>query len=145
MGWNYLSIPKRQRLHRWSLGWINDFILHFTWYVITYPCWGKVIRSYHSHTTMAYFPWCESSLSLIQVEKQAKNRFVPHLAELNLSLNIVCWLEEGFSYQSMFIKTKTKNLLSKQIIPRIQRHFQFPVPLLWIPLNFELSGHLLLW
>ena len=36
MGLNYLSISKRQRLHRWSLEWISNFIPHFMIDVITY-------------------------------------------------------------------------------------------------------------
>ena len=30
---------KLQRLYRWSLKWISDFITHFIIDVITYPCW----------------------------------------------------------------------------------------------------------
>ena len=36
VGWNYLSIPKLQRLHCWSLEWIINFNLHFIMDVITY-------------------------------------------------------------------------------------------------------------
>ena len=36
---NYLSIPKRQRLHRWSLEWISNFIPHYITDVIAYPYW----------------------------------------------------------------------------------------------------------
>ena len=44
MGWNYLSIPKLQRLHRWSLGMDNNFIPPFTVGVITYACWDIQIK-----------------------------------------------------------------------------------------------------
>ena len=38
--WDYsqASIPK---LQRWSLEWINNFIPHFTSYMISYPCWDN--------------------------------------------------------------------------------------------------------
>ena len=38
VGWNYLSIPKLQWFHHWSLGWISNFIPHITMDVTTYPC-----------------------------------------------------------------------------------------------------------
>ena len=41
-GWNYLSIPKLQRVHPWSLEWINDFILHFIMGVIDFSCHIRV-------------------------------------------------------------------------------------------------------
>ena len=39
--WDEISypFPKLQRLHRWSLGIINNVIPHFIMDVITYPCW----------------------------------------------------------------------------------------------------------
>ena len=37
--WNYLSILKLLRQHRWSLGWICSFIPHFIMNIITCPCW----------------------------------------------------------------------------------------------------------
>ena len=55
IGWNYFSIPKRQRLHRLSLGMDSNFISSFIMDVITYPWWdttdfvndgrAKLIRS----------------------------------------------------------------------------------------------------
>ena len=36
VGWNYLSIPKLQRLDRWDWEWISNFIPQFALYVITY-------------------------------------------------------------------------------------------------------------
>ena len=36
VGWNYLSIPKRQRLYRWSLGMDEWYMSYFTGHVITY-------------------------------------------------------------------------------------------------------------
>ena len=38
-GWNYLSIPKLQRVSVWK--WISYFIPHFTGHVITYHCWNR--------------------------------------------------------------------------------------------------------
>ena len=42
VGWNYLSIPKLQRLHRWSLGNNKQFhpTLIFITGVISHPCWN---------------------------------------------------------------------------------------------------------
>ena len=39
VGWNYLSIPKLQWLHHWSLGMDKYFHPHFMMDVITYACW----------------------------------------------------------------------------------------------------------
>ena len=36
--WNYISIPKRKRCRRWSLGMDEYFHLHFSGHVITYTC-----------------------------------------------------------------------------------------------------------
>ena len=38
VGWKYVSISKLQRLHRWSLGWIRNFIPHFLMNANTYSC-----------------------------------------------------------------------------------------------------------
>ena len=37
--WNWLSIPKLSRFHRWSWEWISNFTPHFIIDVIIYPCW----------------------------------------------------------------------------------------------------------
>ena len=39
VGRNYLFLPKLQQCNRWSLGMVNNFIAHFTGYVIIHPCW----------------------------------------------------------------------------------------------------------
>ena len=38
-GWNYLSIPKLQRLHFEVPGWVSHSIPLFIMDMITYPCW----------------------------------------------------------------------------------------------------------
>ena len=43
MGWDYLSTPKLQRLHHWSLGIYKLFIPFFITGIITYPSWDKTL------------------------------------------------------------------------------------------------------
>ena len=54
MIWNYLSIPKLQRLHRWSWEWISNFISHFTGYVINISMLGLKSLSGSQWRTLSF-------------------------------------------------------------------------------------------
>ena len=62
---NYLSIPKLQRLQRWSLGMNKHFFPHLMMYVISYSCWIKVNLWYkrgHRVVSLALGQWHECTI-----------------------------------------------------------------------------------
>ena len=71
MGWNYLSIPKLQRLYGWSWERINNFIPHFTLHVITFPCWDLKLN----HASK----WGPGKLCQKQVSRAGTSSYIPQI------------------------------------------------------------------
>ena len=96
MGWNYLSIPKLQRLHRWSLGM------------------DKVISTHTLYWACNYLSML--GLKLIHVSKRVHWSILPsatrglwHLTCVIQNIYLICWTEKYFGAVLYMRKTNRLN------------------------------------
>ena len=112
MGWNYWSIPKRQRCSRWGLRMDKSFHPHFVGHVITYPWWEYLI--------LAVLNCFEETLNIFVLF--AISRHFDSWIPTSWKTGIYRDLDNSYPRQLVPKKTRTQgNSYPRQLVPRTTR------------------------